>query len=34
MFSGELVNVVKTGETNEDEVGLMMAGITGKEAGR
>ena len=34
MFNGELVNVVKTGETNEDEVGLMMAGITGKEAGR
>ncbi len=34
MFSGELVDVVKTSETNEDEVGLMMAGITKKEGGR
>ncbi len=32
MFGGQLVDVVKTDQTNEDEVGLMMAGISKKEA--
>ena len=31
MNSGELIDVVKTSETNEEEVGLMMAGIKHKE---
>ncbi|HPZ16127.1 MAG TPA: ABC transporter ATP-binding protein [Sphaerochaeta sp.] len=34
MFGGELVDIVKTEETNEDEVGLMMAGIARKEGRR
>jgi simple sugar transport system ATP-binding protein len=32
MNSGELVDVVHTKETNEEEVGLMMAGVKNKEA--
>lgn len=31
MNSGELIDVVKTSETNEEEVGLMMAGVKRKE---
>ncbi|MBG0767545.1 ABC transporter ATP-binding protein [Sphaerochaeta halotolerans] len=31
MNSGELIDIVKTSETNEDEVGLMMAGVKQKE---
>ncbi|PKL10886.1 MAG: heme ABC transporter ATP-binding protein, partial [Spirochaetae bacterium HGW-Spirochaetae-8] len=32
MNSGELVDVVETKQTNEEEVGLMMAGVRNKEA--
>jgi simple sugar transport system ATP-binding protein len=31
MYSGELIDVLKTSETNEEEVGLLMAGVKRKE---
>jgi simple sugar transport system ATP-binding protein len=31
MNSGELIDVVNTSETNEEKVGLMMAGVRDKE---
>ncbi|MDD3823239.1 MAG: ABC transporter ATP-binding protein [Sphaerochaetaceae bacterium] len=34
MNSGELIDVVETKKTNEEEVGLMMAGVKTKEAAR
>ena len=34
MNSGELIDIVETKQTNEEEVGLMMAGVKNKEAAR
>jgi simple sugar transport system ATP-binding protein len=34
MNNGELVDVVKTSETDEHEVGLLMAGVKGKDGAK